>query len=141
MKYLILLSFLLSSVTYAGEQKYVTIYNAVQNVVEDVKYLKQGEQAPFTGYLFSPEKEQELRLMDSDYKYLEKVNLSLTNMNKYYEANETVMNARIDNQSKQIDTLTSRVAKTDNTLLSIGMFVLGAVVAGGIAVGVTKVVK
>lgn len=127
MKYLILIAFLFSSLTAHAD---------------DVKYLKQGETAPFTGYLFTPEKERELRLMDVDYKFVKDLNLSLTNINKVYEDNTKILEERITNKDKQIDNLTERLSeKSDGILSKIGMFLLGAAVTTGIAYGVAKATK
>lgn len=40
--------------------------NVSANCQQPVKYLEQGTQAPCSGYLFSPEKEAELRLIDQN---------------------------------------------------------------------------
>lgn len=40
--------------------------NVSANCQQPVKYLEQGIQAPCSGYLFSPEKEAELRLVDQN---------------------------------------------------------------------------
>jgi hypothetical protein len=127
MKYLILISFIFSSLTaYA----------------DDVKYVKQGDIVPYTGYLFSPDKEREVRLMDQDYKFTKDLNLTLTNMNKLYEENTKILEARITNKDNQIDNLNNELSKKSDGLLGkVGMFILGALVTTGIAYGVSRATK
>lgn len=59
MKGLLSFIFLFSSIGYAK--------------CPDVTYLKQGQPAPCVGYLFSPEKEKELRGLDSKYETLQQI--------------------------------------------------------------------
>lgn len=42
---------------------------AYSNCSQPVSYVLIGKPAPCTGYLFSPEKEQQLRIEDEEYKY------------------------------------------------------------------------
>lgn len=103
---------------------------------EDVTYLKQGEQAPFTGYLISPEKADSIRNMKIDLDTLKQVNGLLLDNQRVYEQ-------RVENLKKQSLDLSEQVEKSrDNSMFSkVGFFILGSVVTGFIAYGATRAVK
>lgn len=56
---------------------------------QNVKYLEKGQEAPCNGYLFSPKKELELRLLDTQYKYtLEELKLKDNQILLYKQKSE-----------------------------------------------------
>lgn len=78
-----------------------------------VMYVKKNTPAPCTGYLFSPEKELELRIFRSDYEFLQKeleINRSLVELHK---ANVVTMSEML-NKSREIEELW-RKAAIENT--------------------------
>ncbi len=56
------------SVIYLALAAYST--NSFADCVRPVSPITQGEQAPCTGFLFSPQKERELRLLNEEYQML-----------------------------------------------------------------------
>jgi len=93
---------------------------------QPVKYLEQGSQAPCSGYLFSPEKEAELRLMsenevlkDKKMKLLEdQIILSESIIVKERERSELWRNAAEESTKKLVNTNYYMV------LLGVGLTVL-----------------
>lgn len=100
----------------------------------EVKFLNQGEQAPFQGYLMEPALEKQFRLLDKELDYNKKLVVSLEQINKSYEEQVSIMQTRIDNQSKEL-----KEYRNDNGFLTkYGMFLLGAATATIVAFAVKK---
>lgn len=105
----------------------------------EVKYLKVGDPAPYEGYLFTSDHEKRYRLLDQEQDYQKQINISLTNINKSYQSNETVMQQRIENQQQQISHLNDRLSDSKDGFLSkAAYFVFGAILTGFIAYGVYR---
>ena len=120
--------------------KYLLVFLlSIQNVFAlEVKYLEQGQNAPYTGYLISPETENHFRLIDTELQFQTKLNNSLTIINKSYEQTITVMQNRIDLQQQRVEELYSR----ENSIWGkLGFFLLGAAAATLITFGVAKASK
>ena len=106
----------------------------------DVKYVKEGEPVPYTGYLFTPEKEKELRLLD------DKLSLSEQKINLLKSTNELQTqlidngNKRIEIYQKQVDYLGEKVVSTEDKSFwkSTLYFTLGAVLTGAVAYGLSQ---
>jgi hypothetical protein len=92
---------------------------------QDVKYLEQGQAAPFTGYLVSPDMEKKFRLMDKKLEFSTQLNTSYENLLKSYEANDMIQNKRIEICQKQNEKLLNGTTKLDG----IPMFLVGAATA------------
>lgn len=96
--------------------------------------LDKGQVAPFDGYLFTPEKEKELRLLDSNVNYYKSLSDSLNTINKVQGDSLDKMQERITLRDTQIDNLTKRVNDSDTGFFTkAGYFIFGAVVTGLIA--------
>lgn len=102
---------------------------------DDVKYLKTNEPAPFSGYLITAEKVQKIHDIQVERD-------SYMHINKLMGEENAIIEARLKNSQVQADALSKRLIETkDNEFLkSIGFFVLGAVITGGIAYGATRAV-
>jgi hypothetical protein len=96
---------------------------------EDVKYLKKDEIAPFTGYLFSPPKELELRLINEKFPILEKQLELQKDINSLLEE-------RLQNDKSYIKSLEG--TRDRGLLRETGYFILGALLTGFIASNVGR---
>lgn len=103
--------------------------------------IGKGSEAQFTGFLIDPPTEQKFRLMSDQLDYQTHLAVSLDQLNKTYVQNQQVMQTRLDSQMKEIDSLSSEVARRDSIWGKIGMFTLGAIVTGFIAYGVSRTTK
>lgn len=100
----------------------------------EVKYLDQGQAAPFAGYLIEPKLEKEFRLMDKELEYNKKLVVSLDAINKSYQEQVYVMQTRIDNQSKELKELRT----SDSFLSKYGLFILGCLTTTAVAFAVNR---
>lgn len=91
-------------------------------IASEVKFLEKGQTAPFTGYLIEPKLEQEFRLLDKKLEFSTKLNTSYENLVKSYEANEAVLNKRIEVCQVQNE----KLAKPKSDIGKFGYFILGA---------------
>lgn len=83
-----------------------------------VSYLTEGQSAPCTGYLFTPEKELEVRYKINSYD-------NLTELTKKQEELIDILNKRIENNQKQIGLYQDKESSGYFTqLLYFGMGVL-----------------
>lgn len=107
---------------------------------QDVSYLEKGSPAPYTGYLFSPQKEREIRLTTETLKYCDKSKEMALSILQDYETKDKITADRMNLRDQQIDSLSKRLvdAKDDSFLSKAGFFILGALVTGGIAYGLTR---
>lgn len=106
---------------------------------DDVVHLNQGNPAPFDGYLFSPSKEKELRLLDSNVNYYKSLNNSLDIINKAQSDNLDKMSQRLTIRDQQLDLVTKRLSETNAGFFEkAGFFILGSVITGVIGYGVYK---
>lgn len=88
----------------------------------EVRFLEKGQQAPFTGYLFTPELEKEFRLMDKKLEFSTQLNTSYESLIKSYEGNEAILHKRVE----ICQTQNEKLAKPKSDLGSFGYFILGA---------------
>lgn len=103
---------------------------------QPVSLLEEGKPAPCLGYLFTPEKEAEVRTKIANYNNLELI------VKKQDELVD-VLNKRVYNQIEQNQILNEQLnlrEKETFTQKAI-FFVLGAVVTGLIAYGTVQAVK
>ena len=114
----------------------VLITFSLQAFAQDAIPLKKGEYAPFSGVLFTNEKANELRLTDLKLQESQEVISLLTEKGKLQEQ-------RLELRDKQIDALSKRVVDNGDSafLTKLGMFILGALVTTGIAIGVNRATK
>lgn len=119
----------------------IVIHNQV--FAEDVKYLNQGETAPYNGFLFTVKRSEELRKMELDldkYKYLnESLNKSLTYQNdiaakkdeqiKLYEDRNDVLSKRLQEE------------RSMTSLERFGWFALGVISVGLATYGINQATK
>ena len=103
--------------------KYVILLLLLTNTAQafNVKYLEVGDKAEFQGFLFEPSAEKKFRFMDIELDYQKKLNVSLEEINKSYENNQVIMQTRLDNQQKQIVSLTEGNGFFSKYGFSIGM--------------------
>lgn len=89
---------------------------------QDVTYLNSGDSAPCNGYLFSPEKEFEVRVKVEENKYLTKI-----------VDNQKIL---IDNLKEQNDIYETR--KNLNDLEKFAYFIGGALITALVAKNIDK---
>jgi len=112
-------------------------------LADDVKFVRQGEPSPFTGYLFSVEKEKELRLLDQKLEFANmKVDL-LKKSNELQNEMLTISAQRSEMYKTNSDSLSKQLAdhKSDNFWKNTLYFSLGAVLSGVVAYGVSRSVR
>ena len=106
----------------------------------EVVYVEKGKLAPYSGYLFSPEKEKETRLMVKEMGYYKNLSESMDKLLKSDQVLITQQDTRIELYNTQITNLSELAYKNEsdsfwrNTLY----FTLGAVLTGVIVFGVNK---
>jgi hypothetical protein len=121
-KYLVVL-FLIPSLTWA-------------ECKQPVSLLKEGEKAECLGYLFTPEKEAEVRTKIANYNNLDLIT-------KKQDELIDILNKRVYNQIEQNQLLSNQLElreKESFTQKAI-FFIVGAVVTGLIAYGTVQAVK
>lgn len=96
-----------------------------------VVYLPKTTPAPFDGYLFTPEKEKDLRLINDTNNYLKQINSIQVDINKAQTDEIDVLNKRIEIADKKI-------ASDHSWILDAAYFVGGALVTGLIAQGLYR---
>jgi len=96
-------------------------------------YLPSGSTTTFDGFLITPEKAQKFRLIDLSLQQELKTNELLTKENLLFSE-------RLANREQQIDLLAKRVVEDKDSALwsKIGFFLLGSLLTGAIAVGVSR---
>ena len=104
-----------------------------------VTYLEKDKPAPYTGYLFTPSKEKELRLLDSETTYYKALTNSLQIINKAQEDNLNKYNERIELRDKRIDTLETQ--ENYQWLKTMGAFALGCLITTTLVFGVGNSLK
>lgn len=107
-----------------------------EEVPSRVKLLEEGNVAPYTGYLFSFEKEREARVAVETVKIQD-------NIIKQYKSNEEIFERRISNLSEQNDNLAKRneALQSTSTWERIGWVTLGVVITGLGVYGSSQVLK
>lgn len=104
-----------------------------------VAHLDKGDPAPFEGWIFTPGKEKDLRLLDQNYNYYKSLSDSLAIINKAQNDNLLKDQDRLSIKDQQIDNLSKRLNDFDtNFLAKAGYFILGATITGLIAYGVYR---
>lgn len=109
---------------------------ALATDINDVKFLKTGDQAPFTGYLITPEKADKVHDLDAALKSTQKINSLLLDEQKIYEQ-------RLSNSRQDAESLSKEVQSQRESALftKIGFFILGAAVTTGLAFGVSRATR
>lgn len=109
---------------------------AASPVQAQVTYLEAGKPAPYSGYLFTVEKEQELRLLDGKLELcVSKADLLM----KSFDIQNGLIdigNKRLVNHQEQIDSLNKQIIayKGDDFWKSALYFLSGVVITGAISV-------
>lgn len=95
---------------------------------QPVSYLKEGTTVPCTGYLFDPEKEQEVRIKLEELKYKDQIIIVQKHL-------LDIKDQRIDNLSKYNEYLDNKLQTNENLSFwkSTLYFSLGVLVTGFIA--------
>lgn len=121
-KYLLTFIFI-TNISYAGCNNPVT-------------YLKENEPAKCDGYLFTPEKELDVRTKISNYERLETVI-------QKQDALIDILSKRIDIQVQQNINLSNELQRkeTETYWQKAGFFLLGAILTGVIAYGTVQSLK
>ena len=88
--------------------KYIILLLLLTNTAQayNIQYIKAGDVSPMTGFVIEPAMEKAVRFQDLELDYQKKLNVSLDTINKSYENNQVIMQTRLDNQQKQIVSLT-----------------------------------
>lgn len=98
-------------------------------------HLDKGEPAPFNGFLLDAARAQRVHLMDLDLQTCNKVS-------DLKSQEIDIGNTRITNANKEINHLSERLAKEQDTFWkSVGMFVLGAATATAVAFAAARSVR
>lgn len=109
----------------------------------DVAYVERGNPAPFTGFLFSPDQEKQLRLTDQKLEFCtEKTNLlkeSLETQNEVIKFS----NQRVELYKTQSDNLAKQVTeiKDDSFWKNSLYFLVGATLTGLVAYGYSRATR
>lgn len=100
---------------------------------QPVKYLTEGSAAPCAGYLFSPEKEQEVRIKIDQFEPMEKL---IKNQDELI----SVLNQRVQLAHAQNLELEGFLQKRSdfNVYMNVAFFLAGAFLTGLIASNVGK---
>ena|SRR6478736_1568781 len=116
MKYIILTSILLfNQISFAACNKPVT-------------YLTEGSTTQCNGYLFTPEKEKEVREVKSKYETLEALSAKQDELNKNLLQQVEVKTKQVEYMNKYVDSV-----KSDDTFEQIIYFSLGIALGLGIS--------
>jgi hypothetical protein len=107
---------------------------------DPVKYVEKGQPAPCTGYVFTPDKEKEVRLkvVELDF-YKDLVTLKERQLVAIKEEND-IITKRYDLWKKESDSLSRDLSKerSNNFWRTSLYFVLGAAVTTGITYAVRR---
>jgi hypothetical protein len=101
---------------------------------EDVVYLPKGTQTPYTGYLFSEQKAQEVRVKIIDLEAATRTIQIMTDEN-------ALMVKRLELSKEHIDHLSKQVVSNDSLWGKMGYFFLGAAAASLVAFGASRAVR
>jgi hypothetical protein len=99
------------------------------SLADDAKYITKDTPAPFTGFLITVDKAEKIRLMDIDLRLSNTTNEILTKQND-------LLKGQVDHLSKELVD-----SRDSNIWGKIGFFLIGAVLTGGIAIGVSRAVR
>lgn len=108
-----------------------------------VKYIEKGEQAPYTGYLFTPEKEAEVRQSVEALKYFKLVDETNTRIIKLKDDELALVRQQTDIWRTQSDALSKELQEQKNSGFwrQTLYFGLGALLTTALAFGVNKATK
>lgn len=98
-----------------------------------VTLLEEGAKTECTGYLFTPEKELEVRIKVANYDNMEKLVKKTEELNTI---TENRLNLYIDQNQKLMQTINTQQQTT--FLQNAGFFVLGVLITGYIAININK---
>lgn len=127
--------------------KYLILYSMILSqaalACDPVKYVKKGEVAPCTGYLFTPDKELEVRKTIEELKtsrFIIENNAKLINLK---DENLSLTNTQLKLWQDQSSMLSKQLVDRENSSFwkSTFYFVLGAAVTTGLAFAVNKATK
>jgi hypothetical protein len=106
------------------------------NTLAQVQYIEKGTQAPFTGYLFTPEAELKNR---KDLIQLDMFRQTVPLL----EQNNTLLTKQVDLWRTQSDELSKQLIRQERSTFwqNLGYFALGAVLTTGLAFAVNQSTK
>lgn len=109
---------------------------------DSVKYVNIGDPAPFSGYLFSVEKEKRLRLMDQEFDLCNRKSELLSQYATKQEQIMLLSDKKIALYETQIDRLSKQVVEQRDATFwqNAFYFIGGAVLTGVIAYGYSRTV-
>ena len=105
--------------------------------------LNQGQVAPFKGYLFSPDKEEEARKASLDNVILKDIMMRQEQVIVLYKQTEGIYDERLDKYMQQNDKLAkeNESLRSINALEKFGWFALGVLATGFTAWGMSRVIR
>ena len=108
-----------------------------------VKYVEKGEPAPYTGYLFTPEKELEVRQANEALKYFKLADETNTRIIKLKDDELVLVRQQADIWKNQSDALSKELQEQKNSGFwkQTLYFGLGALLTTALAFGVNKATK
>lgn len=108
-----------------------------------VKYLEKGEPAPYTGFLFTPEKEQEVRQANEALKYFKLVDETNQRIIKLKDDELALIKDQGAIWRNQADALSKQLQEEKNSSFwrNTLYFGLGAVLTTALAFGVNQATK
>jgi len=113
-----------------------TIFNFTIASAEDVVLLNKDQPAPFTGFLVTKEKVEKIYHLDLDLQLK-------TKESEIYKQQLLLTQDQLKRNNEFIDTQSKRIVEMqDNSIFTkIGYFILGSIVTGAIAYGVTTTLR
>jgi len=127
-KYLLVLSILFNNFAFAS------------NCEESVQLIEKGQVANCTGFLFSPEAEQQVAENESDLKYFKELNLKLERRQELSDKQINILEQRVFNYVEQTQILSEQIQRKErqSELQKYIWFALGIVVTSVAIHGVSK---
>lgn len=124
--------------------RYLLILLLIPSIaLAQVKHLNKNDKAPFSGYLFSPDKEAEVRKTNEDYKTLVLVDQNNQKLFKLKDDQIGIMDKQITLWRTQSQDLSKQLVERENSSFwkQTLFFGLGAIVTTAIVYGVNKASK
>ena len=123
--------------------KYIILLTYVvyiqQSIAQDVVFIEKDAQAPYAGFLFTPEKEKETRLKLVDLNFYMDLDSSKTRQIELYKQEGDLLRAQVDLHRDNSVRLNNELmsANNDGFWKGFWMFALGA----GVTTAITYAVR
>jgi hypothetical protein len=107
---------------------------------DPVKFVEKGAAAPCTGYLFTPEKEKEVRMQVIDLQYEKELSLSKDRQIELYKKENAILTERYQIWSVEAKALSSDLSKERNSTFwrNTLYFALGMLITTGVTYAVNQ---